>query len=360
MKKPREFENILDECLQRLVQGESIEACIAPYPEHASELEPLLRTALETLRAADIKPRPEFRQQAGYEFQKAISEMPVKESRGFLGVFKPWLVTVIVIVVVLAAGSGTVAAAASSLPDSPLYSVKLATESVRLALTPSALGKAELHAKFADERVEEILLMADKGKSDLVEETTDRLNEQLIAVANLDVSGGAEEAVLDSAALENARISEGAEAAPKALLAPSPTTPPTTTVPTTTPTTTIAAPTPTATPAPTAVPMPEEDIPPPGTTVAPAPQVELPAVATSPPAEPEIEARYKEKFGLGGADHKPGKQQKLKQDLAEQALKNLQALWEKWEKAPDSLKPALMRAIEIAEEAYEQALKALE
>jgi len=83
MKKPREFDNILDELLERLVQGESIEACLAQYPEHAAELEPLLRTALNTLQATDIKPRPEFRQRASYEFQTAIREMPVKERRGF-------------------------------------------------------------------------------------------------------------------------------------------------------------------------------------------------------------------------------------------------------------------------------------
>jgi hypothetical protein len=350
MKRPHDFDNILDECLQRLVQGESIEACLSEYPEHAAELEPLLRTAADTLRAADIRPRHEFRQRASYEFQKAVREMPVKESRGFLGVFKPWMVTLIVVVVVLAAGSGTVAAASNSLPDSPLYAVKLATESVRLALTPSALGKAELYTKFADERVEEILLMADKGNSNMVDKATDRLNEQLIAVANLNVTGKTKEATFAGATLEEAQPSEAAEAAPKALMAPSPA-PPSTTVPSVTPTTT-------STPTPTAVPAPDGS-PPPAITAIPAPEVEPPSIVTAPPAEQEAGGLNKRTFGLD-SDHELDKQQKLKQDLTNQALKNLQALREKLENAPESLKPSLLRAIQIAEEAYEEALENLD
>ena len=81
MDKEKEFENILNECLDRLMQGEDIESCLTRYPEHAAELEPLLKTALETRAVADIKPRPEFREQAGIEFQKAIAEMPAKAPR---------------------------------------------------------------------------------------------------------------------------------------------------------------------------------------------------------------------------------------------------------------------------------------
>ena len=45
----------------------------------------------------------------------------------------------------------------------PLYPVKLATEKVQLALTSSDIGKAELNAKFADRRAEEIVYMALKA-----------------------------------------------------------------------------------------------------------------------------------------------------------------------------------------------------
>jgi len=39
MKKSKEFNNVLDECLERLlVKGESIEQCLANYPEQAASL----------------------------------------------------------------------------------------------------------------------------------------------------------------------------------------------------------------------------------------------------------------------------------------------------------------------------------
>ncbi len=82
MKKAREFDNILDECLERiLTKGETVEQCLASYPEHAAELEPLLRTSLVTKNALDIKPRPEFKERARYQFRAALQEMERKRER---------------------------------------------------------------------------------------------------------------------------------------------------------------------------------------------------------------------------------------------------------------------------------------
>jgi hypothetical protein len=339
MKKPRDFDNVLDECLERLIKGESIETCLLRHPEHAAALEPLLCTALDTLKAADVRPRPEFRQLAAERFQAAIREMPLKEKSGFFAVLKPSLATIIIVVVVLLAGGGTVAAAAGSLPDSPLYPVKLATESVRLALTPSALGKAELNARFADKRVDEIIKMAEKGKPELVEKATDRMNKQLVAVANLTVSDIEETAwPRDEASYDEISGAEGQ--APKALMAPAPAAPPFPTA--------IPAATPYATTPPTTT-SPAVDAPPPPVviTTAPAPEVNE--------AQPEAADRS---YDLDSGQ-KPDKHQKLQQDLSNQALENLQALREELEKASEHLKPALQRAIEVAEEAYREALENL-
>ena len=62
MKKSRESDNILDECLERLlVKGETIEECLASYPQQADELKPLLQIALAAKKATAIQPHPEFR-----------------------------------------------------------------------------------------------------------------------------------------------------------------------------------------------------------------------------------------------------------------------------------------------------------
>ena len=91
----------------------------------------------------------------------------------------------IIVLVLLLAGGGVVAAAGNSMPDNPLYPVKLATEEAQLALTPSDMGKAELYAELADKRVVEIIYMADKGDAWQVEVIAQRLDKRLTKLARL-------------------------------------------------------------------------------------------------------------------------------------------------------------------------------
>ncbi len=326
MSKMNEFENILDECLQRLINGESIEACLSRYPRYRAELEPLLRTAQDTLKAADIKPRPEFRDRASYQFQTALREMPVKEKRGFFTLVPRWATVVSIVVIVLLAFGGTVAASFNSLPGEPLYQVKMATETVRLSLTPSDTGKAQLNAAFADERVDEIIRMAEKGDAERIEETTDRLNRQLLAVANLTVTG--------EAIMENGDFS--ALMAPAALT----TAPVAVPSPTSTPTSTVGLTPPQVTPAPTP------------TVVSPPEEVFL-GSEQAPGAEKALDS------SAGGVKEAGSEQEKLRDILSRQSLENLRDLEEQLEKASESLKPALRHAIEVAARAYEEALAAL-
>jgi len=186
MKETKEFNNILDECLERLlVRGETVEQCLVSYPEQADELEPLLRTALEAKEALAIQPRPEFKARARYQFGSALREVKPKRRFFSLGWQPRWAMALSVVLITLLAGSGTVAAAGGSMPDSPLYPVKLATEQVWLTLTPSNMGRAELHAKLADRRVAEIIYMADKGDVQQVEVIAQRLDNHLVMVAGL-------------------------------------------------------------------------------------------------------------------------------------------------------------------------------
>ncbi len=311
MGRDNKFENILNECLEDIVKGGDIESCLARYPEHAAELEPLLRTALAARNAAAVKPDPEFRQRAGYEFQAAIRQLPSKAPRGSFQWSLRWVAPLAVIIVLLVAGSGTVVAAGNSLPDSPLYQVKLATEGVQLAFTPSDLGKAELYSKFADRRVEEIIAMAEKGKVEQVEKVTQRMETQLIAMANVTSLGGEYMADLNYSTLQ--------ESAPVLSMT------------TTTGTTTTNAGTPpvtlTQTPATTTV-----------TTEA------LPPVAM----QREGGAR-----GIG-MEKVVDEQSRLIDELIRHNEENLALLLNELEKAPESLKPALEQAIMVVQNGYQE------
>jgi len=235
MKKTREFDDILNECLERiLVSSETVENCLLSYPEQATELEPLLRTVLATKEASVIKPRSEFKQRARHQFHSALQQMEIERERRVFSWLPQWATVVAtVLIVLLMGGGGTVAAANDSMPDEPLYPVKLSTEAVRLAFTPSAMGKAEMYAQLADERIKEITAMVAKGKAKQVELTAYRLNAHLVAMASLATPQGIKAEEQETAtlqapvlpAMEREAASPAEEEAPKTAMRGAPDTP---------------------------------------------------------------------------------------------------------------------------------------
>ena len=207
MKRDNEFNNILDECLERLLaKGETIEQCLGSYPEYSVELEPLLHTVVATREAVAIQPRPEFKSEARYQFRLALQKVEPKRRLPFLGWQPRWAMAMVALLVLLLGGGGTVAAAGNSMPDSFLYPVKLATEQVRLSLTFSDIGKAELHAELADARVAEIVYMVNKGKPEQVEPTAERLNKHLALIVGLSIVGSGEAESVELAEDEGGRV----------------------------------------------------------------------------------------------------------------------------------------------------------
>ena len=59
MAEARDFNRVLDDCLDRLLlRGETVESCLARYPQQTAELEPLLRAMLQTQEALARLPQP--------------------------------------------------------------------------------------------------------------------------------------------------------------------------------------------------------------------------------------------------------------------------------------------------------------
>ena len=62
-----QFDHLLNECIDRLLRGESLEQCLQRYPEHAVRLEPLLRVAQAAYETSStVEPRADFKAQARY------------------------------------------------------------------------------------------------------------------------------------------------------------------------------------------------------------------------------------------------------------------------------------------------------
>lgn len=191
MKRNRELENIFNECLERLLAGDrTVDECLCDYPEQADELAPLLETAVIASQVRDMRPRPEFRDRARYEFQAALRE-PVHGRRFFALHWPRWANAVAVALAVVITCGGTAAAAEYSMPDGNLYPVKLATEQVRLAFTFSDTGKATLYAELTDRRITEMEIMVTENKAEYLYETAERLDDNLEAVVAL--AGGSTE-----------------------------------------------------------------------------------------------------------------------------------------------------------------------
>ena len=106
MKANDELDNILSECLERVLGGESIEQCLQAYPAQAAELEPLLRMALAVSQASAIQPRPEFRDRARYQFYSALQGIEAEKSCPFFGWQLRWVTAVSIVLALLLAGGG--------------------------------------------------------------------------------------------------------------------------------------------------------------------------------------------------------------------------------------------------------------
>jgi len=191
MNRDKELANILNDCLERLLQGETIEQCLQDYPQYAGEIEPLLQTAMAAKKALAIQPGVEFKARARYQFQSVLKEAKPRRGLPFLSWQPRWATALTIGLAFLLAGSGTVAAAGNSMPDSPLYPVKLATEQAQLGLTFSDIGKAKLYVELADKRVAEIAYMVNQGKPEEIEATVQRLNNHLTMIVSLSLVEGA-------------------------------------------------------------------------------------------------------------------------------------------------------------------------
>lgn len=68
----KDFDGILDECIDRVNRGEALEACLAKYPEHAKQLEPLLRAMSQTKVAYSFSPAMDVKRVARQRFFTAL------------------------------------------------------------------------------------------------------------------------------------------------------------------------------------------------------------------------------------------------------------------------------------------------
>jgi len=83
------FDRIIDECIDRINRGESLEDCLTDYPEHVKQLEPLLRAVCQTKEAYSFVPSAGAKSAARQRFNAALEAL--ERRREARQPILPWL-----------------------------------------------------------------------------------------------------------------------------------------------------------------------------------------------------------------------------------------------------------------------------
>ena len=160
-------------CIDEILEGKSsLEDCIGKYPEVGDELRACFAAA-ESLHKQTPAISAEFKSRARSRLFAADRAPLPKAHRttGFWGWLRPSalarapLAVILGTMGVVGSGAGIVYASQDSLPGEVLYTVKISSENIRLALTTGSESKAKLNLELAERRVEEAVAQSERGES---------------------------------------------------------------------------------------------------------------------------------------------------------------------------------------------------
>jgi hypothetical protein len=217
---------ILDEALDRIAGGASVDDCIDAYPQHARDLAPLLH-ASAALRVQAATPLPAelaaWLPTGAREFTLIAERMAPRYAQRRSAVLRSVPLrraAVAATLVVSMLGVADIASAAS-LPGEPLYTWKRAKEDITLSLTSDPNAIISLHATYAERRLTELdLLTAPNEPVDpaLVEEATQSLVDHVeAAISEAEQAGNVDTApISEIIAKSRSVLPQAANAAPEA------------------------------------------------------------------------------------------------------------------------------------------------
>ena len=152
--------HLLQECLDRLERGETLDQVLARYPAQREELGRLLVLATSLQRATPKMPEP-AKARVRYELHGAMRAHTL--GRGIAG-WQTWLVRVaLALVVVLALGGGTLVAAAETAPGKTFFPARAAFTETRARLATEPEAAIALHLESAQDRVDDVRALKARG-----------------------------------------------------------------------------------------------------------------------------------------------------------------------------------------------------
>ncbi len=145
---------MVDDCLARMAAGESIEACLARYPQRAAELAPLLVTATQLHSLAAVRLSQGQRLRAKVALREALAERNQPQTP----LARRWL-RMLPAAVMLAAvlfASVTGAAIAASQPGDFAYPLRVIVERAPILVQFSSAGRAAEEVDIAGRRLSDV------------------------------------------------------------------------------------------------------------------------------------------------------------------------------------------------------------
>ena len=175
---------ILQECLDLLAKGSSLEQCLAQYPQEAQELEPLLRAALTARSQLSPSMPPTVRAQVRSRVLDEWDRRHQPRRWGWPSSTFPlrWAAVATTIVMALfLSGGGIVVASGGAVPGDLLYPVKEAREAAQLWFARSPEAKVSTYSSLVHERAEELreLALSERPAHGPIDRGVERLHQHL-------------------------------------------------------------------------------------------------------------------------------------------------------------------------------------
>ena len=154
MSDMNDLKQVLDDCLQQMSGGASLQECLRRNPGQAAELKPMLETAARLGRGREATPSPAFKKRARRTLSDYWRAHPRRQTAPMPLTLRLSAAIALALVVLMLSGT---AYAQNTLPGQPFYDWKIASEKAWRAVAPNPV---QVDLSIANRRADELTVVA--------------------------------------------------------------------------------------------------------------------------------------------------------------------------------------------------------
>lgn len=162
------LEEVLEEGLLALENGQTIEDVLARNPAEAEALRPLLEMASAARAAAPAELPQSVQEKQRIQLLARAADLrtsKARKRRRAIGPVLRYAMSLALVAILVATSTRLVSASSGALPGDQLYSVKRSWEDLQLFLVFQAEDRQLLESRFTQERLDETHLLLSQGRS---------------------------------------------------------------------------------------------------------------------------------------------------------------------------------------------------